>query len=124
MRKDSDSKVFTAARLGLYLMGGVWLILGALTIFRLSAGSTYGHPIAGVVIAVLTFGNALAFLAAGWGLGRYPRVFAVLSIFLVVVNIVLSFTDQVGPVDVITAVVDGIILVLLILFARGLFTSK
>jgi hypothetical protein len=124
MQKETDSKIFTSARWGLVLMGVVWLIFGAVTVYRLTAGKTYGHPAAGVVVAVLMFGNALAFLVSGWGLSRYPRFFVVISLLLVVVNIILSFTDQVGLFDILTAGVDVMILALLLWIGRDLFFSQ
>ncbi|MGD8455084.1 MAG: hypothetical protein PVF83_01780 [Anaerolineales bacterium] len=124
MNKDTKSKVSTGARLGLFLMGVVWLIFTVVTIFRLADGKSYGYPMAGVIVAGLAFGNAFAFFISGWGLDRYPRFFVILSILLVAVNILLSFTDQVGFFDVATAVVDVVVLVLLLWLGRDLFFSK
>ena len=125
MKKDNpNDKIITGARWGLFLMGVVWLIFGAVTVYRLIAGKSYGHPAVRVVVAGLTFGNALAFLISGWGLDRYPRFFIIFALLLVAVNIILSFTDQVGLYDVLPAGVDVIILVLLVWTSRDLFYPK
>ncbi len=59
-------------------------------------------------------GNAGAMLAAGIGIGRRRRLNYGFAFLVLAVNIVLTLTDQFGLLDVVTLVIDLILLGLLI----------
>lgn len=67
-----------------------------------------------LVIALLMLGNAGAFLLAGLGLSKPRRLTWLFALAVLAVNLVLTFTDQVGALDLITAAIDLVILGLLI----------
>jgi hypothetical protein len=75
------------------------------------------------VITFLMFGNVGAMLVAGLWLGRQSRWAFIFALALLLVNILLTFTDQVGFFDIITALLDLLLLGLL-LFNRKSFSSQ
>jgi len=64
------------------------------------------------------FGNASAMCLAGWGLERRNRWFYAFALVVLGINIILTFTDQVGIYDWITLAIDLILLALLILVRK------
>lgn len=59
-------------------------------------------------------GNAAAMLVAGIGIGRQNRLFFFFAILVLVLNLLLSLTDQFGVYDFITLLITGFLLGLLI----------
>jgi len=66
--------------------------------------------------------NAAAMLAAGLLIHRRNAALYFTALLILVVNILLTFTDQFGLIDFITLLVD-LILVLILLSARKEFTT-
>jgi hypothetical protein len=98
---------------GLFLMNtAIWVLLGILSLAKLRSGPN--QVIVALMIAILMFGNAGAMLVAGIGIGRQNRWFFYLGIAVLLVNILLMFTDQFGFYDFITLAIDLILLGLLI----------
>lgn len=109
------AKPFTlirAAQAGFFLNAVIWLILGMWSLVRLEGKSD--QSITMVVIAILMFGNMAAFIFCGFTIGRRSVWFTVIAFLVLGVNILLTFTDQVGLIDWITLVIDLGILGLLI----------
>ena len=100
-----------AARVLFFLDAAIWLALGITSLFRVSRGPT--TMITAIVIGVLMFGNAGAMMVSGFGLGKW-RGFYYLALAVLLVNIVLTFTDQVGLLDILTFALDLVLLILLI----------
>jgi len=94
----------------------IWLGLGGVTLMRMA---TRGQGIAVVVLAVLMAGNAGAMALAALGLRRGHSWAWWLAMAVMALNIVLTFTDQVGLVDLLTGLVDLIIVALLVLGGRA-----
>ncbi|MFZ2486536.1 MAG: hypothetical protein WAZ19_00310 [Anaerolineae bacterium] len=65
------------------------------------------------VVAVLLAGNAAAMLLAGWVLRWRSRLSFIFAAALLLVNLLLTFTDQVGLWDWLTAALDALMLALL-----------
>ena len=98
----------------LFLLNAViWLVLAAVTLIRLSDGGAE-RAMTMLVVAVMMFGNVAAMLICGWGIGRGQKGFYYLAFAVVIVNIVLTFTDQFGLLDLITVIVDFVLLGFLI----------
>ena len=74
------------------------------------------------LIVVLMFGNAGAMLLSGWGLRRRNRWFYALALAVLCVNIILTFTDQVGIYDWITLIIDLAILAILVRMRKEFLT--
>jgi lysylphosphatidylglycerol synthetase-like protein (DUF2156 family) len=99
----------------------IWLGFGVASFIRIAELGAGSGTLAAV--AVLMFGNAAAMLICGVGLGTRRRVFYWLALAVLIVNVVLTFTDQFGAFDLITLVIDLVIVGLLVA-ARGWFARR
>jgi hypothetical protein len=111
-----------AAQILFYANAAIWLALGITTLARLASGAT-DTSITMWVVGVLVFGNAGAMLLAGIGIGWPRRLFYLFALAVLAVNIILTFTDQVGILDVLTLLVD-LALVGLLIVSRGWYFGK
>ena len=96
-----------------FLNAAIWLVFGMVTVVRLAGNA--GQGVTAVVVAVLMFGNAGAMALSGVLLGRRRVLFYLFALAVLVVNILLTFTDQVGALDWITFAIDLVLLGILIL---------
>jgi hypothetical protein len=101
-----------AARALFYVNAAVWMLLGAASLVRM-AGNSADPGVTLLVVAMLMFGNAAAMLW-GLGLGKQNRLFYFFAIAVLVVNIILTFTDQFGVLDFATLAIDVVLFGLLI----------
>jgi hypothetical protein len=115
-------KAVRAAQILFFVNAAIWLVLGVTTLVRLASGAT-DQSMTMWVVGILVFGNAGAMLLAGIGIGRPRKLFYLFALAVLVVNIILTFTDQVGIWDLLTLLVDLALLVLLIV-ARGWYFEK
>lgn len=98
-----------------FLMAIIWGIFGITSLLRgLSSGA---------MLAALMFVNATLYLWAGWGIRRRKKRFYFLGIVVLALNIVLTFTDQMGFYDWSTLCIDLAALILLIV-ARSQYMTK
>jgi hypothetical protein len=111
-----------AAQILFYINAAVWLALGVFTLARLENGAT-GQSISMWVVGILVLGNAAAMLLAGIVIGWPRKLFYLFALAVLGVNIVLTFTDQVGIWDILTLLVDLTLLGLLIV-GRGWYFRK
>lgn len=89
----------------------VWLALGAATLVRMNDRL----PRAGVwLIAALMAGNAAAMAICAWGLGWRLRLFDFFALLVLAINILLTFTDQFGYLDLLTLLLDLVLFILVI----------
>jgi hypothetical protein len=95
-----------------YLNTVIWVLLGIFALLRLEKGMPAITPL---VIGVMMFGNAGAMLICGIGLGKERKGFYILALMVLAVNIILTFTDEVGFLDYATFGVDLALLIILIL---------
>ena len=106
------------------LMGMIWIIFGVATLVRMASNGT-NPSISLWVMALLMFGNAGALLFLGWGIGKQSNLFFYLGILVLAANILLTVTDEFGAFDLITLIIDLVLLVLLIVTrSRYLSTNK
>jgi hypothetical protein len=111
MFSKSFSFIWTS-RIGFFLNAAIWLALGLWSLTRLAG--RVDQSLTMIVIAVLVLGNVAAFIFCGMIIRRKPKWFAVITFLVLGVNILLTFTDQVGIIDWITLLIGLIILGLLI----------
>ena len=102
-----------------FLNAAIWLALGVMSLMRL--GGNQGQGVAALVVAVLMFGNAGAMALCGALLPKRRMLFYLFALAVLAVNIVLTFTDQVGALDWITFAIDLVLLGILVV-ARKEFT--
>ena len=103
--------VLTAQRL-FFLNAAIWLFFGITGILRLINGSNI-PTVTLWIITILMFGNVGAMLVVGLWLGRQSRWAFLFALAVLFINILLTFTDQVGFFDIVTALLDLVILGLL-----------
>ena len=106
---------------GLFFLNAVvWLVLGIVSLVHL--GGSEGGVVVALVVTVLMFGNAGAMALSGALLGRRRLPFYLFALAVLAVNILLTFTDQVGALDWITFAID-LVLVGILIVGRGQFTK-
>jgi hypothetical protein len=96
-----------------FLDAAIWLIFAAATFL----GGIPGIPDAGpaaAVMAALMLGNATALAVAGWGLGRQTPIPYFFAVVVLVVNMVLTITDQMGVWDWLILALEAAMLGLLL----------
>jgi len=103
-----------AARWLFVVLGVIWLVLGVWSIIRMGQVSS-SVPVAVLwIIAILMFINAALLTWIGWGLGRGSKLYFYFGVLLVAGNIFLTFTDEFGVLDLLTLIIDVLLLLLLI----------
>lgn len=102
-----------------FLNAAIWLVLGVASLVRL--GGSDGGVVTAVAVAILMFGNAGAMALSGALLPSRRLLFCLLALAVLAVNIVLTFTDQVGALDWITFAVDLVLLGILVVARRQFF---
>jgi lysylphosphatidylglycerol synthetase-like protein (DUF2156 family) len=106
----------------LYLNAAIWLVFSLTTLFRLNnSGNT--SVATQLVILILMAGNVVAMLLSGWGIGRKNRLIYIFALIVMLVNILLTFTDQFGFFDLATLLLDLAILTLLVIGWKEIFRS-
>lgn len=113
-----DATVVRVARAGLYAFGALWFVLGAgIATGVLDIGIS--DPASAAVTGLLLSCDGAAFLVAGRIFRRGAAWPDVATAALVAVNLLLTVTDQVGPLDVAALLLLGGLLALTIIGARG-----
>ena len=96
----------------LQVKAGIWLVFSIWYFFRFYFQSPNNK--AGVVIvSVLMLGNAIVFGGFSFLINRKLKAVYYFLIFYVALNVLLTFTDQLGVYDVIVFVLDLLILAIL-----------
>ena len=96
-----------------YLNALIWLSFGLFSLARLRAAPS-ASPLALAVIAVLMAGNAAAMFIAGATLALRSRLAHAFALAVLLANILLTFTDQFGLFDLLTLLLDLILLILIV----------
>jgi hypothetical protein len=109
----SRTSYLRIAQILLYINAVIWIILAigaSLRVSQTNPESTFAIW----TIAILMVGNAGMMILSGWGLGTGRRPFYYLALAVMAVNIILTFTDQFGLLDLLTLVIDLAIVAILI----------
>ena len=101
-----------------FLNAAIWLGFGIASVVRLAGGA--GQGVTALVVAILMFGNAGAMALSGALLGKRWALFYLFALAVLAVNVLLTFTDQVGALDWITFAID-LVLVGILIVARKQF---
>jgi hypothetical protein len=118
MASSSRSQILLKAALFLFFLNTlIWVVLGISILINTPANTP-------LVIGVMMFGNAAAMLVCGIGLGKQRKGFFFLALVVLVANIILTFTDEVGFLDFATFFVDLVLLILLIFDRKRYFPVK
>lgn len=106
-----------------FLDAAIWLAFAVATYLRLLPGIPDQGAMAGVM-AALMLGNAAALAVAGWGLGRQTPIFYFFAVAVLVVNMVLTITDQMGVWDWLILVLEAAMLGLLLAVGQRYVRGK
>lgn len=121
MSEEARTKAIKWAQ-GLFLLNAaIWFVLGVLSFARLGGNGSRG--VTELVVAILMFGNSGAMALSGAVLGRRRLHFYLFALAVLAVNLVLTFTDQVGVLDWITLAID-LVLVGILVAARRQFYGE
>jgi hypothetical protein len=90
-------RLLRAAQILLFANVVIWLIFGSISILRIFERHPEQYVIAWV-IALMMLGNAAAMGLAGWAIAQ-RGFWTFFALAVLGVNIVLTFTDQVGFLD-------------------------
>jgi MFS family permease len=119
MHKRNQSAELEAGRVLFFVNTAIWLYLAAGMLVRM-VGDSSGRMMLGVIISIMMFGNAVGMFVCGIVATRREKLFYYFTLFFLAVNIVLTFTDQFGFWDLITLIIDVVIVVLLIVGRKKL----
>lgn len=92
----------------------IWIIFGIIYLVQLN---NFYPPTASyifIIVAMLIFGNAVAFFLIYLFLPRRKKLIYYSSLAYLFLNIVLAFTDQFGLADFLSLIIDIVIVILLI----------
>jgi hypothetical protein len=107
-----------------YLNGVIWLAIAVITLVRQEdfPWILLGESFRWLLFSLLAL-NAALMVAAGFVLGTRRRIAWLFALAVLTVNIVFTFTDEVGLADWATAAFDLVIVGLLI-GTRGWFAAR
>lgn len=121
MMETERNQKFIKTVQGLFLLNMViWLVIGVISLIRLEGGTA--SPVF-LVVALMLLVNAILMGLAAWLLAKRTIWGYLFAIALLGINVLTTFTDQVGFLDFATVLVD-IVLLLLLLFRRDTFVAK
>jgi hypothetical protein len=106
-----------AAQFLFYINAAIWLLLGITTLVRLASGAT-DQTMTMWVVGILALSNGAAMLLAGIGIGKPNRLFFIFALAVLALNIILTFTDEFGILDLLTLLMDLVLLALLIVVRK------
>ena len=106
-----------------FLDAAIWLAFAVAIYMRIIPGIPDQEPAVGMM-AALMLGNAAALAAAGWGLGRQSPIFYFFAVAVLVINILMTITDQMGLWDWLVLALEVVMLALLLSVARSYMTAE
>jgi len=109
----TQGKLLQTQRWLFILNGVIWISLGVATLTRGASGPA--SPGTMHIIGAMMFGNAAAFLYLGWRIVHNKVIDLIAAALVLGVNIILTFTDQMGFLDWATLVLDLVLAGLLVL---------
>jgi hypothetical protein len=113
---ESVPWVVTAARWLFVVLGVIWVAFGISSLLRLESASRNVPLALLLIITLLMFVNALLLILVGWGIGRGNRLYFYFGLLLLAGNIFLTFTDEFGLFDLLTLIINVLLLVILIIW--------
>jgi len=83
-----------------------------------------GSAVSGWIVPILMFGNAATMGLSGLAIGKPQKRFYYLAAAVLAVNVVLTVTDEFGIFDLVTLVIDLVLLGILIATLRMFHARK
>ena len=117
-QRDWEIDMIPLQRVLFSVAAGFWLVIGALAMFGI-VDLGFGSANASRVLGLLMLGNGVALGLAGWLSLRGHRLVDYGALAVVALNALLSVTDEIGVLDVVSLLVNGALLVLLVVNLRA-----
>ncbi|HEY3310935.1 MAG TPA: hypothetical protein VGK00_04770 [Anaerolineales bacterium] len=89
-----------------FINAALWLALASQRIFMPEVDASLDEPIGRGILAVLLFGNAALMVWCGLMLGKRLRLYFYIAVMVLVINVILTVTDQIRLADLLTLLVD------------------
>jgi len=105
------------ARWLLLLNAAIWLVLGLLTRVRPEGLSGLDEAFYWIIVGMMA-ANAALFLSSAIAIGIRRRAAWTFVVAVLAINILFTFTDQVGFFDLATFAIDAVVLALLLVKFR------
>lgn len=112
-----------AARYMFYLNAATWFGLAIFSLVHMASANPE-FALTYQIVAALMFANAAAMLISGYMITKQRMSWYLLALGLLLVNIILTFTDEFGFFDFITFTLDLVILAVLIGSWRKFLSSE
>ncbi len=116
--RPRPSRLLNIARVIFILNAVIWLVFGVWSLLRIS-----GPGLAQWAVALLMFVNAAAMLWSSTALGRQQKRPYFLALLILLSNILLTLTDQMGLFDWATLAVDLLLLGLMAVIGKRLLSA-
>lgn len=107
-----------AAEILFFVMAAIWLILAGLTLGKALHDAVFS-PTAAFLVAGLMVLNASGFFFFGLNIKKRSKRTHLLAVTFLLLNIFLTITDQFGFWDMLTLLLDGVLLILVIVARAG-----
>jgi len=95
-----------------FINAAIWLLFGAVSLIRMVNNSS--QIVATLIISIFMLGNVGAMLIAGVGIAKRNQWSYYFGLAVLAINIVLTITDEFGVFDLLTLIIDLVLLGLLI----------
>jgi hypothetical protein len=113
----SGARLLRASRILLGTNGAVWVALGVIWLVWQAGGPSTAPQ--GALLVALMFGNAAILITLAFRLRTTSVWLPRMALLWVGVNLILSFTDEVGPADLVVGILNAVTLFLLAAFWRA-----
>jgi hypothetical protein len=102
-----------------FINAALWLVLASQRLFMPDVDASLDEPVSMGIMAVLLFGNAALMFWCGLMLGKRLRLYFYITVIVLVINVILTVTDQIRLTDMLTLLVDLALLGLLSLTRKN-----
>ncbi|MHB8133662.1 MAG: hypothetical protein ACYDH1_05470 [Anaerolineaceae bacterium] len=115
---NTKNNILKLTKFLLLILAGFWVIAG---VYGLVNRNNHGitPPIIFVIMGILMLLNAGLLILCSFGLGKRIFWYYLFSLLLLLTNIILSFTDQIGPADLVVLAFTLAPFLLLIIYRQN-----
>lgn len=112
--KSSKPLAVTVAWILFLVTAVIWLCFGMLSLIRAGDGKP-GSPELAWILAALMFGNAIILVWLGSGIRNQKKLFFYLAVIYLLINLILTITDEFGTIDLLYLLFVASMLVFLLI---------
>lgn len=108
--KSFFSDPVRSAQVLFFINTALWVYMAAVSLIRPDGDASPDEPIGMGIMAALMFGNAVLMFWSGLMLGTRLKLYFYIAVMLLVINVMLTVTDQTGLLENLTLLVDIVLL--------------